>query len=270
MQQSHICYGTAVFHVLTWGHGKELLVCFHGFGESAQHFACLEETLGDDFSIVAIDLPYHGNTHWPFDRELSPAVLQFLLGQLLRQHEQTRCTLLGYSMGGRLALHLFQTMPAQVKGLVLLAPDGIRQNSWHWFATKTWLGHRIFRYNIYRPGFLFFLMNCLRKLRLLNESVYKFSYRQMNELEQRLQVYNVWTCLRQIWPSVSSIQKYAAAYPVSILLVFGKYDRIIPPVIGERFCRQVPQARLLVLEKGHQLLSSELGFLIQNHLLLTA
>jgi len=40
------------------GKGDKLIFCFHGYGEDATSFAFLENTLGADYTLVAIDFSF--------------------------------------------------------------------------------------------------------------------------------------------------------------------------------------------------------------------
>jgi hypothetical protein len=57
-----------------------------------------------------------------------------------------------------------------------------------------------------------------------------------------------------------------ARYNIESLLIFGRYDRVIPPAFGEGFANGAFPCKTLVLDKGHQLLSEELGFIIRKNI----
>ena len=46
------------------GTGNKLLLCFHGYGEDAYSFSFLEKHLGETYSLIVIDFPFHGKTVW--------------------------------------------------------------------------------------------------------------------------------------------------------------------------------------------------------------
>src|SRR6516164_2321299 len=64
MQSGNLVLGSNSIHYLKGGTGNNLLICFHGYGESAAHFSFLIEQLRNPFTIISIDLPYHGETKW--------------------------------------------------------------------------------------------------------------------------------------------------------------------------------------------------------------
>ncbi|MDQ0105724.1 Pimeloyl-ACP methyl ester carboxylesterase [Chitinophaga terrae (ex Kim and Jung 2007)] len=266
MSDFYLPYLNSVFHGIVDGSGKDLLICLHGFGESAAHFASLATTLGDVFTIVALDMPLHGQTLWHENRVFRKDDLQAVIDAVLKQFNFTRFSLLGYSMGGRLSLCVVELMPEKIDRLVLAAADGLKNNPWHMFVTQTSVGNWLFKYNTYHPALFFALLNTWKRLGLLNQSVYKFALHRMNEPVKRELVYNVWTNLRRMMPDKKHCKQLLARYNVFTLLVFGKYDRVIPPVLGSRFLDGTFPSRLVVLDKGHQLISAELGLIIKNNL----
>jgi pimeloyl-ACP methyl ester carboxylesterase len=264
MPSFYLTYANSRFHGIREGNGAQLLICLHGFGESAAHFGALTAGLGERFTIVALDMPLHGRTEWKEERAFTPADLKAVITMVMQQEGQQRCSLLGYSMGGRLALCMVEEMAPQLQYLILVAADGIKQNPWHTFVTQTSLGNRLFKYVAYHPRLFFALLSFWHKLGLLNESVHKFAFNSMNQQEKRLQVYHVWTCMRRMIPNLKQCKQLLARYRIPALLIYGKYDRIIPYTLGERLVDGSFPGEVLVLEKGHQLLSAELGRIIND------
>ncbi len=100
-----------------WGEGgAEPLVCLHGFTGSGATWQSLGLALGERRPVLAPDLPGHGRTRAEaFTLESASALLVEALGRL----GVDRFSLLGYSMGGRLALGLALYHPASVGRLIL-------------------------------------------------------------------------------------------------------------------------------------------------------
>ncbi|WP_143308127.1 alpha/beta fold hydrolase [Chitinophaga vietnamensis] len=266
MPEFYLSYEKSRFHGACEGTGDQLLICLHGFGETAMHFQPLTATLGDTFTIVALDMPLHGGTQWNEGRAFEKEDLAAVIRMVLQQQGKERYSLLGYSMGGRLALCLVEKMAPQINHLILAAADGLRNNPWHMFVTQTGVGNKIFKYNTHHPQLFFALLNGWRKLGLLNQSVYKFALHRMDQPEKRIQVYEIWTLMRRMMPDKRYCKQLLSRYNIATLLIFGKYDRVIPPVLGKRFADGSFPCKMLVLEKGHQLISAQLGHIIKNNL----
>ena len=107
------------YNVEARGKGDPLLL-LHGFSGAASTWDAIAQELADDFQLVAIDLLGHGASDAPPDMpsyrmESVAADIIGLLGQLglAKPH------LLGYSMGGRLALFLALRYPTLIHSLIL-------------------------------------------------------------------------------------------------------------------------------------------------------
>src|ERR1035437_4038700 len=59
-----VSYQQSTFHFHQFGNGAKLLLCFHGYGEMAGSFLFLEKSLGKEYTMIAIDFPFHGKTNW--------------------------------------------------------------------------------------------------------------------------------------------------------------------------------------------------------------
>src|SRR5438067_6227965 len=107
------------FHVEVAGDGSPLLL-LHGFTGSLRTWDALRSTLGASTRVIAMDLIGHGRSAAPRDPErytLDLAVAD--VAALLDSLELDSTNVLGYSMGGRLALQFAVTHPKRVRALIL-------------------------------------------------------------------------------------------------------------------------------------------------------
>lgn len=98
------------------GAGKPL-VLLHGFTGSGETWRPFMEVWASEFKVIAIDLPGHGNTqtdHFPGMLECCDE-----LASLFDELNIQTCHLLGYSMGGRIALSFTMCHPNRVLSLLL-------------------------------------------------------------------------------------------------------------------------------------------------------
>ena len=100
------------------GNGPDL-VLLHGWGLNVRVWDGLVEELRDRFRLIAVDLPGHGKSPWTPGR-ITPAEQAWLLHSTLAPISN-RYSLLGWSLGGQIALDLAAAMPAQIDKLVLVA-----------------------------------------------------------------------------------------------------------------------------------------------------
>ncbi|MDQ3738377.1 MAG: alpha/beta fold hydrolase [Actinomycetota bacterium] len=94
------------------GHGRRL-VLVHGFTQTRRSWASLARVLAARYEVIGIDAPGHGDSgHADADLDTGAALLAATGG---------RATYVGYSMGGRLCLHVAVRRPDLVERLVLIA-----------------------------------------------------------------------------------------------------------------------------------------------------
>ena len=272
MSEHFIAFRSSRLHYFTWGEGARIVFAFHGYGESGESFAFLAKALGRDFTIVAPDMPFHGQTEWK-EKELffDPGDLRELMKEIalgLPEREEG-WWLLGYSMGGRVALQLLELEYERVERLVLLAPDGLIVNPWYWVATRTAPGNLLFRWTMKRPGWLFFLLRAGNRLGLVNPSLFKFAAQYIDDEAVRTQLYHRWTVMRGFRPDLGRVAGWVREMETPVVLLYGQYDRIILASRGERFQRRIePYGRLIVLPAGHAILQAKFMEVIANALYL--
>jgi pimeloyl-ACP methyl ester carboxylesterase len=261
-------YRNSIIGYYRFGSGPRLAICFHGYGEDATTFEFLGKCAGDEYSFYAIDLPFHGNTRWNDGPDFMPQDLQRIVEDILHQDNQRpltssrqsvasiqQLTIIGFSLGGRMALSLYQALPARAGKLVLLAPDGLKVNFWYWLATQTWMGNKFFAFTMKKPGWFFGFLKLLNKLKLINASIFKFVNHYIGDGEVRRLLYTRWTTLRKIRPDTRRIKKEIKETGIPVRLVYGKHDRIILSSVGEKFRKGIEeQCSVAVIPSGHQVL----------------
>jgi len=259
MCQDHfITFGSSRIHYCRWGTGSKLLLCLHGYGETAATFGFLEESLGQTFTMLAIDLPFHGATDWKEGLFLAPSDLLSLIRQLAAAvaGDDRPWWILGYSMGGRVALQILELAPEKIARLVLLAPDGLHRNPWYRLATRTRAGNSLFRWTMRHPRWFFAVLRLGNTLNLFNPSVYKFAAYYIGDPQVRQDLYTRWTTLRGFRPYLPRIQQIIRDRQLPVRILYGRFDRIIRKDNGEKFRAGGigDHCQITILPAGHQLL----------------
>jgi len=245
-----------------WGHGKHVLLAFHGFGRNAEDFQPLAESLQASHTIYAFNLFFHGNSCYPNDRieqhTISPQELTSLFSKFLESENISSFSVLGYSLGAKIALTLAEALPDRLIGLNLIAPDGIKVNFWYWALSHTLPGRAAYKSIIHRPGWFLGSVKLLAHLSLIDSKLQKFVVMHLESKEQRQLVYNVWMVFRNIQPNINNLAATINRHQLPTLLILGKHDRIIPPRIGAILANKLVQKDAVkVLETGHNLLSKK-------------
>lgn len=115
----------ARLHVRDTGpRGAPAVVLLHGFGSSLQTWDAWAKDMERDHRVIRYDLPGFGLTgRDPADDYTDERGIAILLG-LLDRLGVVRASLVGNSMGGRIAWRFAAAHPERVDKLVLVSPDG--------------------------------------------------------------------------------------------------------------------------------------------------
>ncbi len=257
MYHQLLSYKSSLISYYRFGQGPVPVLCFHGYGENAASFAFLEAASGDKFSFHAVELPFHGHTRWNEGLDFTSDHLEEIIG-LLTIPSATKPILMGFSLGGRVVLSFYQKSPDFCSKLVLIAPDGLLMNPWYWLSTQTLLGNRLFRFTMHRPGWFFSLLKVMNKTGRVNASVFKFVNTYIGNRDLRLALYRRWTVLRKLKPDLKQIRSFIRKNHTPVKLLYGKHDRIILPVRGEKFRKGIEAyCSIKVLNGGHQILQQK-------------
>ena len=110
---------SALYHEV---YGEECgrdLVLLHGWSLNLAVWSDLVRRLVPQFRVIAVDLPGHGRSDWD-PRAGMPAAQAWRVHETLAPLTE-RYALLGWSLGGQVALDLAAALPASIERLVLVA-----------------------------------------------------------------------------------------------------------------------------------------------------
>ncbi len=101
-----------------------VVVLLHGFGASLQTWDVWAPGLSQTHRVIRLDLPGSGLSPPDPDNDYTDARSLKLLLSLLDELGVSRATMVGHSMGGRIAWTFAAKHPERTEKLVLIAPDG--------------------------------------------------------------------------------------------------------------------------------------------------
>jgi 2-succinyl-6-hydroxy-2,4-cyclohexadiene-1-carboxylate synthase len=107
-------------HLKPMDKAKDTVLFLHGYTGSAEDWFPVFEQLPDKYNYIAVDLIGHGKSEAPGDP--SKYNVESLMQQIkhVKDHlTKEKIFLLGYSMGGRIALSYASVYPDDLKGLIL-------------------------------------------------------------------------------------------------------------------------------------------------------
>ncbi|HEY9725969.1 MAG TPA: alpha/beta hydrolase [Chroococcales cyanobacterium] len=95
------------------------ILCLHGHPGSGSSMSVFTQHLSQNFQTIAPDLRGYGNSRTQLNFNMSDHLID--LEALLNRLQINRCLVLGWSLGGILAMELALRLPERVSGLILVA-----------------------------------------------------------------------------------------------------------------------------------------------------
>lgn len=253
---------TSSLFVKKTGKGNKALLLFHGFGQDHTSLLTLAEALGDRYTCYLFDLYFHGQSRWPHgDRPLEKGEWQHYLKGFLQDHHIHTFSVLGFSLGARLALASLEAFPTRTQELFLVAPDGIPASPWYTLATGSLAGRRFFQAAMTRPALFYRLSSLVQRLGWLNPKLRQVAEYHMRHPQKREQIYYSWTAFRRLQFVPARLAKLIRHHRIRTVIVAGRHDTVVPPARMQGLLKQLKDTdcTFLLLDKSHhQLLGNEL------------
>ena len=224
-------------HYLVGGSGPSLLL-LHGHPSRALEWGPLLRELTSHHRVTAIDFLGYGDSDAP-DIDYSIATQAGVALGLLDALGQQQTDVLGFSMGGWVALKLAAEHPERVRRLVLVDSGGLR------FDTP-----------LTPDSFVPQSLEQFRALEALHSDrrLPDFVARDLLRVSQE----RAWA-LKRVGAALLSFRDALDGklerVRMPVLLIWGKGDRLISYDVAQRFQRELPQAKLVAFEGcGHMVL----------------
>jgi len=230
---------SALYHEVA-GSGPDL-VLLHGWSLNLRVWERLTRHLAARFRVIAIDLPGHGHSDWD-PKAASPAAQAWRVHETLAPLTE-RYMLLGWSLGGQLAIDLAAAMPAGIERLALVAttPRFLAAPGWRCGSPRPRLSRLIHRLHVEGGlavrDFLALQVRgsapatAARALALLTEAVHTHGAAQLDALVSGL------ARLRD-----SDLRRALPQLSMPALVIAGQRDRVIRPAAGRALAAALPHA----------------------------
>lgn len=245
-------FGAVKMHVSVYGEGPPLLL-LHGLMTASYSFRYVMDALAKHYTLYMPDLIGGGRSDKP-DTSYGPDDLARSVGELMRELGIWGAPASGNSMGGYLLMRLALMEPTAMSRLVNLHSPGLPTARMHALSLvstfapvfegvvgalvrlnpERWVHQNVHYYDEtlksreeHREyaGALTSAGGVIGLARHLSDTL---SVREMRRFEQKLRTLE--------------------RFPVPLLLVYARQDKMVPPVVGERLARLIPDARIEWLE----------------------
>jgi pimeloyl-ACP methyl ester carboxylesterase len=231
-------------HVIEQGQGPAL-VLVHGFGGSTYSYRHQIPAFAGSHRVIAIDLKGFGYSERQADTPLSGSAQAAMVKRLLERLGVERATFVGHSMGGGVVQRFATTYPDAVEAVVL-AGSVYRMD-----RMRMLLPAPVVR--AFAPMIASFVASRMLSLAYYDKTRLDETVREEYLRPMRIKGTStgILSMMRQragdAAPDVSSIR-------APVLLLWGAHDRLVPLKTAQEIRRDLPSARLVVIEgAGHML-----------------
>ena len=113
----HFTNDGIIWHYDIDGENGEVLLFIHGWGVDKRVWRQQIKYLSGSFRVMTVDLPGHGKTSW---QKVSLSHMAHGIKNILAKENIKKVSVIGSSVGGMLALKLYEAHPALIKRLVFV------------------------------------------------------------------------------------------------------------------------------------------------------
>lgn len=239
------------------GEGKPVLLLIHGMAGSSNAWREMIPRLEQRYHVIAPDLPGHGDSSPEFD-DYSLGAMASVLRDLLVVKGVSRCTVVGQSLGGGVAMQFVYQYPEFCERIVLIGSGGLgREVNW------------ILR-TLAVPGAGLLVTSAATPMVVgVGNSVRRFFYNKGVRADSADENWAAFESLSQPGTrraffktlravvdnkgqSVSATNRFHLAGQLPIQVIWGDRDPIIPVSHGYATHEAIPGSRLEIIEgSGH-------------------
>ena len=242
-------------HVERMGRG-EPIVLLHGFGASQVTWRYWAPELARTHTVYLVDLRGFGSAPRLKPARYGPADMADDVSRMILALDLKRVTLIGHSMGGGIALLIAMLLRDQGEGdrvarLISVAGTAYEQKIPYYV-------------NMLRRPSTKILVPLVPTRWVIRKVLESILYDRSRVSEEQVELYTrplrpwpakraaVAAALQVIPPNLDDIVARYSGLDVPTLLLWGRQDPVVPLSVAERLARELPDARLVVLERcGH-------------------
>jgi pimeloyl-ACP methyl ester carboxylesterase/membrane protein DedA with SNARE-associated domain len=212
------------------------IVLLHGNPGGSEDFDRLIPLLSKQFHVIAPDLPGFGNSQLEVSDYSLRAFAHYLL-QLLDTLDVQRAHLLGFSMGGGVALQAWNIRPERVASVTLLSSIGVQE--------LELLGDHQLNHALH-----------LAQLRLVQGLSLGIPHFGSTDVFDRAVTYARWFSDSDQRPLRSILERIE----VPVLVLHGEQDFLVPAAAAVEHARIVPHSELWLSDEGHLMVFRSVPF----------
>ena len=251
-------------HYHEYGTGTRPMLAFHGYGMTGRQFEVLQKSILSQYRVYSFDHFFHGQTqldNWTEQQILTgmpKAMIRNYLEEWFRVNGRQRISLMGYSIGANIALVLLEDYAEWIDEVILMAPDGLSVYKGFNFLMHKPVGKLLFKTVTKSKWLAPGVLKGLKKVKFIDESLYKIAYSEMDTPQKRQDVYYTLNLIKQLQPNVVQVTSQINQYHIKCHLIFGKHDMLFPKSSAMAFISKLNDPQVHEVPMGHWLVTAQL------------
>jgi pimeloyl-ACP methyl ester carboxylesterase len=255
---------TNALHYLRFGSGPRYLIAIHGFADRAELYMKLGPALEDRFTVIAVDLPFHGKTKWDKSTFNPEEIRKGILEILEKESIDAAFSVMGHSMGGRIILSLSEFFGDRIDSYIMLAPAGFQGTLSDSKLLFPKFLRKFLKLMTAWPAFILFIFKIGKFLGIINQGTYNFLEKQIAIEERRNRLFDCWVSLYDFPHKPDLFKKIILEKKAKLNFFYGKRDYITPAKYANKFIKNIEAAQLYLVDDGHYFLKEPLAEALKN------
>jgi len=229
-------------------HDAPALILLHGFGASLHTWEPWARLLSDKYRLIRFDFPGCGLSPPDPSGDYTDEHSMQLLSALMDRFGLTSATLVGNSMGGRIAWNFAARWPDRVERLILISPDGFASPGFEYLKpARVPASIKLMRYVLPKALLRMSLAPAYADPHFLDDALTSRYYDLMLAPGARAAM-----IARMQQLVLTDPVPRLAAIKAPTLLLWGEQDRMIPFANAADYARAIPDVTLVSLPQvGH-------------------
>ena len=237
-------------HYQKIGKSDKILLAFHGMGQDFSCFQKFAQTFENQYTTYLFDLPFHGKSEVD-EPIITKEIWNNYLTKFLQENQIQNFSIIAFSMGGRFALTTLEAFSGSIENAILLAPDGITEDSFYYSATRFSFTRNIFKKVLKNNHKFHGFAGLLSRVGIVHESVLKFAKMMVDTPKKQEQLYQSWVGFRTLKFNNQKLAQLINSQGIKVQLFMGKYDKLLPIHNVFPLTKHLKSVELIILESTH-------------------
>jgi len=233
-------FSKANFSYLKFGYGNKLLIALPGYANEADLFLKIAGSLVEEFTVVALDLPWHGGTKIKssdFGKEDFSAVLKSIINSF---SDFEVVEFMGYSYGGRLCLGVLHEF--KIERLWLVAADGLeKRRGYNFFPVRL---RKTLSRLMYRPNWFLKMLSFLFKIGIVPKYTHRFMTHHLGNEQNKNRLLGTWVFTAGFVSDQKKLLENLREKQIPVIVIYGREDKIIHSEGGLKLQENYPLAEV--------------------------